>query len=211
VKHRAFREPNVACIAERRGRVERWITYADDWDRLRTHLEESGYLNLRIEPFDFTAWISEAEAEAAAILVETTAGGNATFKPALWQRLKQHLFDLFDGCCAYCECRVLHISYGHVEHYRPKRKPEEAITHPGYFWLAYTPLNLLPCCEACNGARAKASHFPVIGTHAVSSAEIPSEQPLLLNPYLAGRSSSALGISGAPKRPRSTGVRARPN
>lgn len=184
MKRRAFLEPNVACNAERQGRGERWITYADDWDRLRTRLEGLGYVNVRLEPYDFALWTIEAEGEAAGVLADVTAGGEATFKPTLWQRLKRHLFDLFDGSCAYCECRVLHISYGHVEHYRPKRKPDEAITHPGYFWLAYTPLNLLPCCEACNGARAKATHFPVVGRYAVSATEIADEQPLLLNPYL---------------------------
>jgi uncharacterized protein (TIGR02646 family) len=184
VKHRSFHNPNVACAAERQGRAERWITYADDWDHLRSSLEQSGYSNVRIEAFDFAAWVNEAENEAAAMLVAVTAGGEANFKPPLWQRLKHHLFDLFDGSCAYCECRVLHISYGHVEHYRPKRKPQEAADHPGYFWLAYTPANLLPCCEACNGARAKATHFPVTGRRALSAAEIPDERPLLLNPYV---------------------------
>ena len=183
MKKRKFREPNIKCSGEVCGREEIWVTYTDDIDDLRTKLELLGYGNIRTEFFDFAQWRRQTQLEVLSLSAEISETGRASFKPKLWQRLKRHLVDLFDGNCAYCECRVRQVSYGMVEHYRPKRKPAEAERHPGYFWLAYTPTNLLPCCDVCNGVRAKGSHFPVLGIHASVASEVGNEKPLLLNPY----------------------------
>src|SRR5829696_6946006 len=42
--------------------------------------------------------------------------------------------------CAFCESRVTHISYGDVEHFRPKagyrQAAKDPLGRPGYYWLA---------------------------------------------------------------------------
>jgi hypothetical protein len=70
-----------------------------------------------------------------------------------------------------------------TEHFRPKSRVRivlddesseiikvvdeegEAITHPGYFWLAYHWQNLLPSCQFCNAAGGKLDVFPVQNSH----------------------------------------------
>jgi hypothetical protein len=111
----------------------------------------------------------------------------ATFDQDLWAELKEWLLDnVFEGKCAYCETVEARSSY-HAEHFRPKgrvmvrvdgtkRKPAskrartrdeegQEIDHPGYFWLAYNWMNLLPSCNDCNTARGKRDYFPVEATH----------------------------------------------
>src|SRR5262249_33142527 len=59
--------------------------------------------------------------------------GAAEVKEALKQA--QH-----DKCC-FCESKVSHISFGDVEHFRPKAAvrqiPGGSLRRPGYYWLAY--------------------------------------------------------------------------
>ena len=76
-------------------------------------------------------------------------------------------------------------SPGDVEHYRPKRSPEEDKKHPGYYWLAYNIENYVPCCTNCNAVRGKRSRFPVMpGTRrAKGPRALRSEKPVLLNPF----------------------------
>jgi hypothetical protein len=118
------------------------------------------------------------------------AGSNGTFEvefdQRLWARLKEWLLkNVFAGKCAYCETVEARSSY-HAEHFRPKgrvmlrvegvRRPTsrrarthdeegQEIDHPGYFWLAYNWMNLLPSCNDCNTARGKRDYFPVARTH----------------------------------------------
>ncbi len=70
--------------------------------------------------------------------------------------------DMFNGKCAYCESFILHIDYGHIEHYYPKS------TFPEY---TFEWTNLLLACGVCNGQQFKGNKFPIF-----------EEQPLLLNP-----------------------------
>jgi hypothetical protein len=106
------------------------------------------------------------------------------FAEDVWRELKWHLLDLFHGKCAYCETVVRPAYTGDVEHWRPKGKVEEDPTHPGYYWLAFDPSNLLPACMMCNQpAEAKHTHFPVDGAHARDATGLAAEHPLLLNPY----------------------------
>ena len=65
--------------------------------------------------------------------------------------VKSALVDLFDGKCAYCESKITHIEYGHIEHYRPKSTfPEKT-----FEWS-----NLLLACGVCNGTAHKGGNFP---------------------------------------------------
>lgn len=79
-----------------------------------------------------------------------------TVKAAL--RKAQH-----DKCC-FCESKLTHISYGDVEHFRPKggvrQKSGDALGRPGYYWLAYEWSNLFLSCQLCN-QRYKANLFPL--------------------------------------------------
>src|SRR5262249_45973388 len=106
------------------------------------------------------------------------------FNEGLWKELKWHLFELFHGKCAYCEHKPQAGYPGDVEHYRPKGKVDEDPNHPGYYWLAYDPRNLLPSCSRCNQPpTAKRTRFPVEGAHSRDSRNLAAEKPLLLNPY----------------------------
>jgi len=94
-----------------------------------------------------------------------------------------------DKCC-FCEAKFSHISYGDVEHYRPKggykQTPADALQQPGYYWLAYTWENLLLSCTLCN-QQYKKNLFPVHNPahRAFSHAhDITQEDPLLINPTL---------------------------
>lgn len=68
--------------------------------------------------------------------------------------VKETLKKLYDYKCAYCES-TLKNSYGEIEHYRPKRssKLSKCDATKGYYWLAFSWDNLLPCCKMCNNKK----------------------------------------------------------
>ena len=66
-------------------------------------------------------------------------------------QVKETLVAMFHGKCAYCESKITHIDYGHIEHYRPKS------LFPS---LTFDWSNLLLACGICNGA--KGDRFPEI-------------------------------------------------
>jgi hypothetical protein len=183
--HKDFRPPNFLCsVRDASGYRQCWITHAPSEAAIRERLQGEGYVVDSVEPYDFSEWLGEAQREKARAKRTIAEGQRYEFVRTIWSRLKRHLFDLFDGKCAYCESLVEHISAGDVEHYRPKARVDDAQGHPGYFWLAYDYRNLLPCCEKCNRGRGKANHFPVQGRHAWREEELAKERPLLLNPYV---------------------------
>jgi 5-methylcytosine-specific restriction endonuclease McrA len=62
------------------------------------------------------------------------------------QDIKTSLKTMFEGKCAYCESHLAHVSYGHIEHFKPKSSyPEDCFN-----WQ-----NLLLGCEICNGTQYK--------------------------------------------------------
>lgn len=67
--------------------------------------------------------------------------------------IKAALVAMFHGKCAYCESKITHIDYGHIEHFRPK-------SHPRFRSLTFEWGNLLLSCARCNGAEQKGAHFP---------------------------------------------------
>lgn len=67
--------------------------------------------------------------------------------------IKNSLLRMFHGKCAYCESKMTHVDYGHIEHYRPKAAFPE---------LTFEWSNLLLACGICNGAAHKGKRFPDI-------------------------------------------------
>lgn len=82
------------------------------------------------------------------------------------REIRARLVEMFDGKCAYCESRILHVDYGHIEHFRPKRGPQ------GSRVFAFVWTNLLLACGRCNGTENKGTKFPVSS----------SGKPLLIDP-----------------------------
>jgi uncharacterized protein (TIGR02646 family) len=108
--------------------------------------------------------------------------GASSVKQALL--LAQH-----DKCC-FCESKVSHISFGDVEHFRPKAACRSSVDaperKPGYYWLAYEWSNLYFACEQCN-RRHKRNLFPLENENArvVShhdAARLVAERPLYIDP-----------------------------
>ena len=124
---------------------------------------------------------SEATAEIIAAVPEARKDLMKA-RARVWQGLKPHLLWLFNDKCAFCESKFLAVSFGDVEHFRPKRGVKDDPTHTGYYWLAFDEFNLLPGCERCN-RNAKANHFPIRGGRAQTPEHpLVDELPLLINP-----------------------------
>lgn len=142
-----------------------------------------------------------AKEQAEAIAHYCADDGEVTtpFKFRAYQHkdVRDALFRIFHGVCAYCEAPVRSIE---IEHYRPKGsvKTEAGESPPGYYWLAATWANLLPSCHDCNHDRwvlgpdgpthksGKGTWFPLEdeSTRATKKGEEAREVPLLLHPYL---------------------------
>lgn len=121
-----------------------------------------------------------AEGRAAELSFDAKIYGAAEVKDALIAA--QH------GKCCFCESKIRHISYGDVEHFRPKKavcqSPELPLERPGYYWLAYDWTNMVLSCQLCN-QRHKRNLFPLHdpATRARSeTADIAAEQPLFIDP-----------------------------
>lgn len=106
------------------------------------------------------------------------------------REVKDALATVQHGKCCFCESKVQHISYGDVEHFRPKAgwSQDEAddLHKPGYFWLAYAWSNLFLCCQLCN-QRFKRNLFPLVDPSQRADPtirDISAEQPVMLNPSI---------------------------
>lgn len=64
---------------------------------------------------------------------------------------------MFAGKCAYCESRITHVDYGHVEHFHPKGGANGRLDYT-FKWS-----NLLLACGICNGPEFKGDQFPGLG------------------------------------------------
>jgi uncharacterized protein (TIGR02646 family) len=131
---------------------------------------------------------------AAALLCERFNTGDKNFKSSDFDsgiyghsEVKSALAEIQHGKCCFCESKILHISYGDVEHFRPKAgwiQDSEALNKPGYYWLAYDWDNLFLSCQICN-QRNKRNYFPLISgsKRALSHQDnIGLEQPLFIHP-----------------------------
>jgi len=102
--------------------------------------------------------------------------------------VKQQLREDQHEKCAFCESKILHVTYGDVEHFRPKaafrQNPDEDLIRPGYYWLAYDWHNLFLSCGQCN-RRYKGNLFPLQDPSVRACShkdEISNEEPLFLHP-----------------------------
>jgi hypothetical protein len=110
------------------------------------------------------------------------------FDSSIWADAKPALMAAQHKKCAFCESSVSHISYGDVEHFRPKAgyhsKRNEPLIQPGYWWLAYTWNNYSVSCQICN-QQLKKNLFPLgfNGVRATGPADdLSLENPLLIDP-----------------------------
>lgn len=103
------------------------------------------------------------------------------------KEVKDNLIAIQDYKCCFCESKIGHISYGDVEHFRPKAgwvQDDEQLNRPGYYWLAYEWENLLLSCQLCN-QRYKKNLFPLLNNpqRALSHHyNVDSEQPIFIHP-----------------------------
>lgn len=185
---RTFAPPNFEVEAEEREdekkRKRKWVTRGESEQAVAELLEEDWIIH-SVVPYDFATWKARSEELLREVAALRQNGDKPDFACEHWRALKNHLFEIFSGKCAYCESFPQHVSSGDVEHFRPKRPVRDEPQHPGYYWLAYDESNLLPACEKCNRADAKSNLFPVeAGTRARDPQGVDGERPLLLNPYL---------------------------
>lgn len=181
-----FVPPNFICdVSDKAGKVyEKWLFSFPSEAELEAYLKARHYKIVSVKKYDFQKkW--RTRADKAKVLADA-AKNKAGFKynEAVWGDLKQYLFAISKGKCGYCEQKTTGVYAGDVEHYRPKKKVLDDPAHPGYYWLAYDEQNYVPVCQNCNGARAKANHFPLDPTspRAYTPADVANEKPLLLNP-----------------------------
>lgn len=150
---------------------------------------------------DWEAWKKKCATKTAEALAQFKAGHPPAIS-ALYKAQKKVFSRLCYGKCAYCEKKIASSQHGDVDHYRPKsgvaeedwtpvqlRRNGRTGLHPGYFWLAYTPGNLIFCCISCNqigeGRRwGKGTRFPVGVFRAEEPGEEADEERKLLNPFL---------------------------
>ena len=66
-------------------------------------------------------------------------------------QIRTALRAMFEDNCAYCEAKITHVSFAHIEHYRPKAR---------YPRLTFKWRNLLLACGICNSASYKGTNFP---------------------------------------------------
>lgn len=141
-------------------------------------------------------WRQEVAAELAALQAQ---GPPYTIKRSLYTSQREQIFTCYANKCAYCECFYkISNNEGDVEHFRPKGRVRDLDrqivkivvggkkqNHPGYWWLAYEPINLLPSCALCNRS-GKGDYFPLEpgGVYALNPGDEASEHPLLIHPGL---------------------------
>lgn len=150
-------------------------------------------------------WQTKARAATLDAIAEWETKGSIEFDQKIWSELKEWLLEnVFRRKCAYCETRIVRAS-GDAEHFRPKARVAVKVTsggkavkeivrvkdvdgtdrtHPGYFWLAYDPNNLLPSCEGCNRRRGKLDQFPAMKSHVFRLRMTPAERNGLRAPPL---------------------------
>ncbi len=79
------------------------------------------------------------------------------------EEIKSTLTQMFQSKCAYCESKIIHITYGDIEHFRPRHRFRE---------LTFIWTNLLLSCNICNDQGHKGHNFP----------EYEDGNPVLIDP-----------------------------
>lgn len=67
------------------------------------------------------------------------------------REVKKALNEMCCEKCSYCESHISHVSYGHIEHFKPKSKFPE---------FCFEWENFLLGCAVCNGKQYKSDNFP---------------------------------------------------
>jgi 5-methylcytosine-specific restriction endonuclease McrA len=140
--------------------------------------------------------------------------GTATpnWKSDIWSAAKPSYLKAQAGKCIFCESKFAAVSYGDVEHFRPKSGyvavKGEPLEKPGYWWLAYEWSNYWASCQRCN-QEFKKNYFPIQSEQ--SRAKTPTdslanEKALLPDPakedpraFLEFRSEVAFARQGSPR------------
>lgn len=151
-------------------------------------------------PASLSSARSQAEREEAIAFFADPANRERSFPFRAYaaKDVKLALRELFNGKCAYCETFYAAGGPLQTEHYRPKGSwsdSEGRERKPGYYWLASSWDNLLPCCWDCNSKRGhdypdghlvtgKAIQFPLLdeARRASSPGDEEHEKPYLLDP-----------------------------
>lgn len=141
--------------------------------------------------------INNAKAEIAA-LPEGERGGFIDANGARWSALKSELWALGNMKCWYSEA-VIQRQEGHIEHYRPKKKPHglNGAAHPGYWWRAFDwtnyrvshPTSNVRIKDYLTGVTVgKGAYFPLKegDVRALNEASENLENPVLLDPTVKG-------------------------
>ena len=115
----------------------------------------------------------------------------------IWASIKPKLRDIFHGKCWYSEAPQQGTDVD-IDHFRPKSRIAELTSvepsHPGYWWLSFSPENYRYSCIVVNRRRrdigtgevgGKADHFPIFDE--TKRAWTPEcnyleEEPKLLDP-----------------------------
>ena len=122
---------------------------------------------------------------------------------SLWSDIKDVYMEIQGEKCVYCEMEIEGSISNDVEHYRPKAKvspwtvpdwlaeaglvataPGTPRGDPGYFHLAYEPLNYAASCKVCNSILKK-NLFPISGARQSAGTDprrMKGERPLLIYP-----------------------------
>jgi hypothetical protein len=86
------------------------------------------------------------------------------WKSDIWTTAKPAYIKAQSGKCIFCESKFAAVSYGDVEHFRPKSgyvaTKGQPLQKPGYWWLAYDWTNYWASCQRCN-QEFKKNYFPV--------------------------------------------------
>lgn len=100
------------------------------------------------------AWLVGLQAAKAASAV---SGDKSEFKR--WQKkyghrtVKKDLEAMCHSKCSYCESPIAVVTYGDIEHFRPKSR---------FIGLTYSWDNLLLSCSKCNNKQHKGERFPSV-------------------------------------------------
>jgi 5-methylcytosine-specific restriction endonuclease McrA len=84
-----------------------------------------------------------------------------------WKDAKPALMQESHGKCAYCESPTNIVTYGDVEHFRPKDL---------YWWLAFSYDNYTYSCQLCN-QKFKGANFTIAGTRTIPPVPLPRTRP----------------------------------
>ena len=116
------------------------------------------------------AWRARREQEGSS--------GAASGEPSPWKRedVKSALIAESHGKCVYCESKLRHVTFGDVEHRRPKSQfPNEVLA-----WV-----NLGLACAVCNNAKSDqwSENSPIVWPF----VDDPSEHVTFVRAFVSGR------------------------